>query len=44
VLSVFLVMVTTGLFNTQVLDVGTAFLLSLAIGLQQAFWRNGHCE
>lgn len=37
VLSVFLVMVTTGIFNTQVLDVGTAFLLSLAIGLQQAF-------
>jgi O-antigen ligase len=38
VLSVFLVMVTTGLFNTQILDVGTAFLISLAIGLQQSFF------
>jgi O-antigen ligase len=39
VLCVFLVMVATGLFNTQMLDVGTAFLISLAIGLQASFVR-----
>ena len=39
-LSVVLVMVATGIFNTQILDVGTAFLLSLAIGLQPSFLGN----
>jgi O-antigen ligase len=34
---VVLVMVTTGFFNTQILDVGTALLISMAVGLQQAF-------
>jgi len=34
-----LVTVTTGLFNTQILDVGTAMLLSLTVGLQQALPR-----
>lgn len=37
VLAVFLVMVATGLFNTQILNTGTIFLLSLSIGLQQVF-------
>jgi O-antigen ligase len=36
-LCVVLVLVTTGFFNTQILDVGTALLLSMAVGLQQAF-------
>ena len=36
-LSVVLVMTATGLFNTQILDVGTALLLSLVIGFQQVF-------
>jgi O-antigen ligase len=36
-LSVVLVMTVTGLFNTQILDVGTALLLSLVIGFQQSF-------
>jgi len=36
-LSVILVMLITGLFNTQFLDLGTALLISLAVGLQQAF-------
>lgn len=36
-LSVILVMVTSGLFNTQILDVGTAFLISLSVGLQSRF-------
>jgi O-antigen ligase len=36
-LSVVLVLVASGFFNTQILDVGTALLLSLAIGLQPAF-------
>jgi O-antigen ligase len=36
------VMVTTGLFNSQILDVGTAFLLSLTVGLEPAFkWSDG---
>lgn len=34
---VVIVMATTGLFNTQVLDMGTALLLSLSIGLQASF-------
>ncbi len=39
-LSVVGVLITTGLFNTQILDVGTAFLLSLTVGLVSAFpWR-----
>jgi O-antigen ligase len=41
-LCVTLVMVTTGFFNTQILDVGTALLLSMAVGLQQAF--GGHSD
>lgn len=36
-LSVILVMVASGLFNTQILDVGTAFLISLSVGLQSSF-------
>jgi hypothetical protein len=41
-LSVVSVLVTTGLFNSQILDVGTAFLLSLTIGLEPAFqWSDG---
>lgn len=36
-LSVILVMVASGLFNTQILDVGTAFLISLSVGLQASF-------
>ena len=36
-LSVILVMLMTGLFNTQFLDLGTALLISLAVGLQQSF-------
>ena len=36
-LSVVLVMTVTGLFNTQILDAGTALLLSLVIGFQPAF-------
>jgi O-antigen ligase len=37
VLSVALVIFVSGLFNTTVLDVGTLFLLAVAVGLQQAF-------
>ncbi len=43
-LSVVSVMTVTGFFNTQMLDVGTAFLLSLTVGLRPALeWshRNG---
>lgn len=40
-LSVVGVLVTTGLFNSQILDVGTAFLLSLTVGLEPAFKRSG---
>ena len=36
-LSVVGVLVATGLFNTQILDVGTALLLSLTVGLKPAF-------
>lgn len=38
-LSVILVMVTSGLFNTQIIDVGTALLISLSVGLQASFYR-----
>lgn len=41
-LSVVLVMTVTGLFNTQILDVGTAFLLALVVGFQQAFNRTAN--
>jgi O-antigen ligase len=37
VLSVALVIIVSGLFNTTVLDVGTLFLLAVAVGLQQTF-------
>jgi O-antigen ligase len=36
-LSVILVMATSGLFNSQIIDVGTAFLISLCVGLQASF-------
>ena len=36
VLSTALIMLVTGLFNTQMLDAGTVFLLSLAAGVQQS--------
>ncbi len=40
--SVVAVLATTGLFNTQILDVGTASLLSLTVGLIPALkWSNG---
>jgi hypothetical protein len=34
-------MVASGLFNTQILDVGTAFLISLSVGLQSSFQNPG---
>jgi O-antigen ligase len=37
VLSVAIVIFVGGLFNTTILDVGTLFLLAVAVGLQQAF-------
>jgi O-antigen ligase len=37
VLSSAVVIFVSGLFNTTVLDVGTLFLLAVAVGLQQAF-------
>ena len=36
-LSVILVMVASGFFNTQILDVGTALLISLTVGFQSSF-------
>ena len=30
-------MLVFGIFNTQMLDAGTVFLLSLAVGMQQSF-------
>ncbi len=35
--SVILVMMTTGLFNSQIIDVGTAFLISLTVGMKPSF-------
>ena len=37
VLSVALVVFVSGFFNTTILDVGTLFLLAVAVGLQQSF-------
>ena len=37
VLSAAIVVFVSGLFNTTILDVGTLFLLAVAVGLQQAF-------
>ena len=37
VLSAAIVIFVSGLFNTTILDVGTLFLLAVAVGLQQAF-------
>jgi len=34
-------MVTTGFFNTQILDVGTAFIISFSFGLQSSFQNTG---
>jgi O-antigen ligase len=39
VLSASLVVFVAGMFNTTILDVGTLFLLAVAVGLQQAFPR-----
>ena len=37
VLSTALITIISGLFNTQLLDAGMAFLLSVTAGLQEAF-------